>query len=146
MKNVTLKNLVKKFFTISILATVLFLTAQNNVFANTGIKISTVSETPVSEKASIKYIGRNEDELAFSVKCDNLDNQYFIVLITDENNETLYSTVTNKNNFSTTFVLNQALDLNKIKFTITTNDATYSQEFKLDQRTIREEDLVVVKR
>jgi hypothetical protein len=146
MKNVTLNNLAKKLFAGSLLVTVLFLTAQNKAFANGTFTNGKINETTVSETASVKYMGRDADEFKFSVKFNNVNSEYFIVLITDENDENLYSTVSNKKNFSTTFVLPQALDLNKIKFTITTNDASYTQGFKLDQRTIRVEDLVVVKR
>jgi len=146
MKNVTLNKLARKILTGSLLVTVLFLTAQNKVFANGTFTNGKINETTVSETASIKYIGRNDGELSFSVKYNNVNNEYFIVLITDENDETLYSNVSNKKNFSTTFVLPQSLDLNKIKFTVTTNNASYTRGFKLDQRTIRVEDLVVVKK
>jgi len=146
MKNVTLNKLARKVLTGSLLVTVLFLTAQNKVFANGTFTNGKINETTVSETASIKYIGRNDGELSFSVKYNNVNNEYFIVLITDENDETLYSNVSNKKNFSTTFVLPQSLDLNKIKFTVTTNNASYTRGFKLDQRTIRVEDLVVVKK
>jgi len=146
MKNVTLNKLARKVLTGSLLVTVLFLTAQNKVFANGTFTNGKINETTVSETASIKYVGRNDGELSFSVKYNNVNNEYFIVLITDENDETLYSNVSNKKNFSTTFVLPQSLDLNKIKFTVTTNNASYTRGFKLDQRTIRVEDLVVVKK
>jgi hypothetical protein len=143
MKKVALNNLAKRFFAGSILATVLFLTAQNKVLANTAVSNTIQTEKGLAEKVSVKYVGSSDENLLFHVNYNNADGKSFNLFVTDENGETIYSTNVKAKSYEKTFALPKALDLNKIKFTIRSSEGSYSQSFSVNVKTIEVADVVV---
>jgi hypothetical protein len=142
MKKTGLNNIARKFFAGSILATVLFLTAQNKVFANTEVKNTIQTEKGLAEKASVKYVGSSNENLLFHVNYTNVNAKAFSIVVTDENGEAIYTTVVNEKNFDKTFALPKSLDLNKISFTIKSNEGVYHQSFSLNVKTVEVTDVV----
>ena len=142
MKKTGLNNIARKFFAGSILATVLFLTAQNKVFANTEVKNTVQTEKGLAEKASVKYVGSSNENLLFHVNYNNVNAKAFSIVVTDENGEAIYTTVVNEKNFDKTFALPKSLDLNKISFTIKSNEGVYHQSFSLNVKTVEITDVV----
>ena len=142
MKKTGLNNIARKFFAGSILATVLFLTAQNKVFANTEVKNTIQTEKGLAEKASVKYVGSSDENLLFHVNYNNVNAKAFSIVVTDENGEAIYTTVVNEKNFDKTFALPKSLDLNKISFTIKSNEGVYHQSFSLNVKTVEVTDVV----
>jgi len=142
MKKTGLNNIARKFFAGSILATVLFLTAQNKVFANTEVKNTIQTEKGLAEKASVKYVGSSNENLLFHVNYNNVNAKAFSIVVTDENGEAIYTTVVNEKNFDKTFALPKSLDLNKISFTIKSNEGVYHQSFSLNVKTVEITDVV----
>jgi hypothetical protein len=142
MKKTGLNNIARKFFAGSILATVLFLTAQNKVFANTEVKNTIQTEKGLAEKASVKYVGSSNENLLFHVNYTNVNAKTFSIVVTDENGEAIYTTVVNEKNFDKTFALPKSLDLNKISFTIKSNEGVYHQSFSLNVKTVEVTDVV----
>jgi len=136
MKKTGLNNIARKFFAGSILATVLFLTAQNKVFANTEVKYTIQNEKGLAEKASVKYVGSSDENLLFHVNYNNLNAKAFSIVVTDENGETIYTTVVNAKNYQQTFALPKSLDLDKISFIIKSSEGDYKQSFSLNVKTI----------
>ena len=142
MKKTGLNNIARKFFAGSILATVLSLTAQNKVFANTEVKNTIQTEKGLADKASVKYVGSSDENLLFHVNYSNVNAKAFTVEVTDENNEVIYTTVVKAKNYEKTFALPKSLDLNKISFTIKSTEGAYSQSFSLNVKTVEVENVV----
>ena len=136
MKKTGLNNIAKKFFAGSILATVLFLTAQNKVFANTEVKNTIQTEKGLADKASVKYVGSSDENLLFHVNYNNVNAKAFSIVVTDENNEVIYTAVVNAKNYQKTFALPKSLDLNNISFTIKSTEGAYIQSFSLNVKTV----------
>jgi hypothetical protein len=136
MKKTGLNNIARKFFAGSILATVLFLTAQNKVFANTEVKNTIQTEKGLAEKASVKYVGSSDENLLFHVNYNNVNAKAFSIVVTDENNEVIYTAVVNAKNYEKTFALPKSLDLNKISFSIKSTEGAYIQSFSLNVKTV----------
>ncbi len=145
MKKTVLNSVAKKVFAGSILAATLFFASQNAAIANNSITYAK-TEKALSENASIKYVGSNDDNLLFNVQFNNVNNEKFTLLVSDENGETMYSVFSKDKNFTKTFALPKSLDLNKINFTIRTNEGTYRQSFSINIATIETEDVVVSKK
>jgi len=136
MKKTGLNNIARKFFAGSILATVLFLTAQNKVFANTEVKNTIQTEKGLADKASVKYVGSSDENLLFHVNYNNVNAKAFSIVVTDENNEVIYTAVVNAKNYQKTFALPKSLDLNNISFTIKSTEGAYIQSFSLNVKTV----------
>ena len=136
MKKTGLNNIARKFFVGSILATVLFLTAQNKVFANTEVKNTIQTEKGLADKASVKYVGSSDENLLFHVNYNNVNAKAFSIVVTDENNEVIYTAVVNAKNYQKTFALPKSLDLNNISFTIKSTEGAYIQSFSLNVKTV----------
>jgi hypothetical protein len=143
MKKVALNNLAKKIFAGSILATVLFLTAQNKVFASTSVNNTIQNEKGLAEKVSVKYIGSSDENLLFHVNYNNESDKAFILSVTDESGEIIYSTSIKAKSYTKTFALPKSLDLSKVNFSIKSKEGSFSQSFSLNVRTIEVADVVV---
>lgn len=144
MKNQTLNTVAKKFFAGSILAAVLFLSAQNNVYANDNAKKNVVSEN--NSNATIKYEGVNNNYLLFSVKYNNAKSEFFTLSIIDESGETLYNTASKEKEFSHTYALPKDTDVSKLTFDIRSSKADFHQSFDVNINTSYVENVVVNKK
>ncbi|HEX3024638.1 MAG TPA: hypothetical protein VHP12_05460 [Chitinophagaceae bacterium] len=144
MKNQTLNTGAKKFFAGSILAAVLFLSAQNEIYANDNAKKNVVSEN--NSNATIKYEGVNKDYLLFSVKYNNSKGEFFTLSIIDESGETLYNTASKEIAFSHTYALPKDTDVNKLTFYIRSNKADFHQSFDVNINTSYVENVIVSKK
>jgi hypothetical protein len=142
MKNQTVNTIAKKFFAGSILAAVLFLSAQNTVYANDNNSKNEKSNS----NATIKYEGANKDYLLFSVKFNNTNSEFFTLSIADESGETLYSTFSKENQFSHTYALPKDTDVNKLTFDIRSGKADFHQSFDVNIYTSYVENVVVNKK
>ncbi|OIR05473.1 hypothetical protein GALL_125250 [mine drainage metagenome] len=144
MKNQTVNTVAKKFFAGSILAAVLFLSAQNNVYANDNAKKNVVSEN--NSNATIKYEGVNKDYLLFSVKYNNTNSEFFTLSIIDESGETLYNTASKEKEFSQTYALPKDTDVSKLTFEIRSSKGDFHQSFDVNINTSYVENVVVSKK
>ena len=145
MKKQTLNTIAKKFFAGSILATVLFLTAQNKIYANDNTNKHVVTEKTTTNNATIKYEGVNKDYLLFSVKFDNNSGEIFTLTVFDESGESLYKTSSNQKQFAKTYALPKDVDVNKITFSIKSNNADFRQSFDVNINTSVVENVVISK-
>lgn len=143
MKNQTVNTIAKKFFAGSILATVLFLTAQNKIYANDNTNKDVVTEKTTANNATIKYEGVNKEYLLFSVKFDNINGDFFTLSIADEFGEILYRTASKATQFSHTYALPKDTDVNKLTFNITSNKASYHKSFDVNISSSVVENIVV---
>ncbi len=146
MKKQTLNTIAKKFFAGSILATVLFLTAQNKIYANDNTNKGVVTGKISTNNATIKYEGVNKEYLLFSVKFDNINNDFFTLSIVDEFGEVLYRTASKSTKFSHTYALPKDTDVNKLTFDIKSNKADFHQSFDVNINTSYVENVVVSKK
>ena len=144
MKKQTLNNIARKFFAGSILATVLFLSTQNKVYANytNHNKISTEKSTG---NAAIKYVGLSQENLLFNVKFDNASAESFVLTVTDEVGEVIYRTVSKEKSFAKTFALPKSAEVSKVTFSIQSGKTNYRESFDVNINTNVIEDVVVSK-
>lgn len=142
MKKQSVNSIVKRVFLSSVLALVLFVTAQESVYARGSEK--KIDSAAANAKVSVSFLGSTENGLVFNVKYDNVEGTNFVVAVTDESGEVLYQDYFSDKKFDKKFLLPKDVDAKKISFSIKSDKgANLNQTFAISTSTKIVEDVVV---
>jgi hypothetical protein len=142
MKKQSINTIAKKFFAGSIIAAVLFLSAQTKTNAQSSIYKNVVVEASAQDnKLQVKYLGNNEDGVLFNVKYNNANAADFSIIVTDETGEVLYKNDFNDKNFDRKFMLPKIYS--KVVFSVRNDKDKSEQAFTINVSSRIVEDVVV---
>lgn len=97
------------------------------------------------EKVEVKYTGYFNNELSFNVKFNNPTGNSFLLIVLDENGESLYKHSYSDKNFSKRFVLSKD-ETSKLTFLILQNGKeSFKEKFEVNINTREIEDVIVTK-
>jgi len=144
MKRQIVNTIARKFFAGSMVAAVLFLSAQVKANASSTNHSAITENIDPTTKPSVKYVGTKDDNLLFQVNYKNAKKEWYTVQVLDEQGEPLYRFSSNNNQFNKTFELTRYTDINKISFVISTAKADFKETFDINITTTATSQVAVV--
>jgi hypothetical protein len=145
MKKQTVNNIAKRVFLGSIVAVVILLSAQSKAIAGNNSRNDSAINVNNSEKVSVKYIGSSEAGVFFDVKYNNVKGETFDIVITDQNDETLYEGSFNDKVFDRKFLLPQDNEASSISIALRSAKGNFIQSYNVSINTNTVKDVVVSK-
>ncbi|MFP5041940.1 hypothetical protein [Parasediminibacterium sp. JCM 36343] len=128
MKKQNLNKIAKRFFVGNLVAAALFLSMQASA-AN--VNLGTISDNEIhadslkANKLDVKYLGNSSNGLEFDVRYNNAKGNTFSFVIKDENGEVLFEKKYTNKAFYKKVQLPRIDEVNKLSFSIVTdNDYT----------------------
>lgn len=97
-------------------------------------------DSPILEKALVKYVTATDNKLLFRVQLDNETGKKFRISITDENEVSLFREVYSDKYFNRQFQFDKSEldDSSTLTFTISNTNGRQSQKFKIKKQVIEE--------
>lgn len=127
-----------KFYSAALLTSMLFFSGIMDVAA-------AATGTEVENKAQIVYVGSANSLVTFNVNFSNIENEKFVLELTDDHGEVLYRNTFTGKDFNKNIYLKNLGDKCKVKFTLKAGKQTINQQFEIDSQTRLIEETVVTK-
>jgi len=145
MKKQSVNTIAKRLFAGSLAAAFFFLATPYTSNATVHGKIQTSYFADKNNKGNVEYMGNTEENFYFRVKYDNPNADLVMILVLDENGETVSRIVSRDKQYNKVFQLPKESGFSKLTFIVKSGQLNVEQSYNVNIITRVVEDVVVSK-